>query len=299
MTDAVSPYAKHEFAAGSHNNSWANLFELIPEGSRVLDVGCSTGNFGAALIRERGCTVTGIDTNSADIGIAREVLNRALVIDITQPEALESLGVFDVVIFADVLEHLPDPRATLRLIRPRLAPGGFVAYSIPHMGHLSVRLDLLSGEFPYTETGLLDRTHFHFYDKMEIADTFASGGFAIVDERPVVVQYPDSWLKDRLAQLGLVPNAHFFDLMRQTESEVFQYIGTAYPLDAPEVGEIAARRRPMPNDEIIGYVQALIDEKERAQTSLAELQTRVASARRNPLGYAWRQLTHRLRRRIT
>lgn len=296
VTDAVSPYSKHEFAAGTHNNSWANLFELIPAGSRVLDVGCSTGNFGAALMREKSCRVVGIDMNAADTAMASLVLTDARVVDITQPGAADALGAFDVIIFADVLEHLPDPRETLRSLRSALNPNGFVAFSIPHMGHLSVRLDLLAGQFPYTETGLLDRTHFHFYDKTEIIDMFTDGGYTIVDERPVVVQYPDSWLRDRLGQLGLTPDASFFSLMLETEGQVFQYIGTAYPTSPESVHQSVERERPMPNDEVIGYIQALIDEKNRAQDKQRELEARFEAAQRNPIGYGVRFLLRRLRR---
>lgn len=296
MTDAVSPYAKHEYSAGTHNNSWANLFELIPKGTRVLDVGCSTGNFGAALIREKGCSVVGIDTNAADIAEAKLALTDAQVIDITVPDVLAGFDRFDVILFADVLEHLPDPRATLRSLRSSLNPTGFVAFSIPHMGHLSVRLDLMSGQFPYTETGLLDRTHFHFYDRREIDDLFADGGYTIVDERPVVVQYPDSWLRDRLAQLGLTPDAKFFSLMSETESQVFQYIGTAYPTSIESLRQSVERERPMPNDEIIGYVQALIDEKDRAQKRQHDAEEKLADARRHSIGYYLGFARNRLRR---
>ncbi|MCU1586426.1 MAG: glycosyl transferase family 2 [Microbacteriaceae bacterium] len=296
MTDDVSPYAQHEFVAGTQNNSWANLFELIPEGATVLDVGCSTGNFGAALMREKSCSVTGIDLNAADIAVAAGVLTEARVLDITRPGAVESLGQFDVIIFADVIEHLPDARETLRSLRVALNPGGFVAYSIPHMGHLSVRLDLLAGQFPYTETGLLDRTHFHFYDKIEIANAFTEGGYTIVDERPVVVEYPQSWLRDRLAQLGLTPDDRFFALMNETEAQVFQYVGTAYPTDSDSLTKAAERRRPMPNDEIIGYIQALIDEKDGSQAREKQLRDELDDARRHTVGYQARRVSGALRR---
>ena len=296
MSNDVSPYAKHEYSVGTHNNSWANLFELIPEGARVLDVGCSTGNFGAALIRNKNCTVVGIDTNSADIAAAQPALTDAQVIDITSPGAVDGLGKFDVIIFADVLEHLPDPRSTLKSLRASLNPDGFIAFSIPHMGHLSVRLDLLSGQFPYTETGLLDRTHFHFYDRLEIDSLFTDSGYTVVDQRPVVVQYPDSWLRDRLGQLGLTPDATFFSLMSDTESQVFQYIGTAYPTSVESIRHSVERQRPMPNDEIIGYVQALLDEKERAQERQRDAEEQLAAARRHSISYYLLMIRNRLQR---
>ena len=284
VNDVASAYSKHEYASGSHNNSWSNLFDLIPPGTRVLDVGCSTGNFGDALIREKSCTVIGVDTNAADIAIAQRVLTEAYVLDITEPLPTALHHSFDVVVFADVIEHLPDPRSALRSLKSVLAPGGFVAYSIPHMGHLSVRLDLLQGKFPYTETGLLDRTHFHFYDRQEVVDVFSDAGYYITNEVPVVVQYPESWLVDRLAQLGLTAGPEFFNMVLETESQVFQYIGIATP-NGPGTESPRPRERVMPNDEIIGYVQALIDEKTLAQRRTAEAERQVEASQADAAAY--------------
>jgi hypothetical protein len=111
----------------------------------------------------------------------------------------------------------------------------------------------------------------------------------------VVVQYPDSWLRDRLAQLGLTPDARFFSLMSETESQVFQYVGTAYPTSAESIRQSAERARPMPNDEIIGYVQALIDEKDRSQQRQRDAEARLAAARRRSIGYYLEVIRNRLR----
>ena len=292
VADAFSPYAKHEYSAGTHNKSWANLFELIPEDLPVLDVGCFTGDFGAALIREKGCTVVGVDTNTADIAEAKAALTEAQVIDVTVQGALAGLGKFDVI----VLELLPDPRASLRSLHSSLSPNGFVAFSIPHMGHFSVRLDLLSGQFPHTETGLFDRTHFHFYDRLEIDDLFAVGGYTIVHGRPVVVHYPDSWLRVRLAQLGLTADAKFFLLMSETESEVFQYVGTAYPTSLESIRQSVERERPMSNEQILWYVQSLIDERNRAQKRQRDAESRLAVARPSLLYRCLGAIRDRLRR---
>ncbi len=281
MVSELSPYATHVFAPQSTNNSWSNLFEFIPENARVLDVGCSTGNFGATLIQERGCHVTGIDLNPADVEEARAHLSEAFVMDIDEIGAVESLGKFDVIIFADVLEHLVDPRATLREVRQCLTDHGKVIYSIPNMAHLSTRLDLLGGDFPYTETGLLDKTHLHFYDRVEIDNLFADAGFDIIEERPVVVEYPQLWVRDRLAQLGLSATPEFHELMRETESQVFQYVGAAVPTN--RANPSSTRQRAIPNDEIIGYVAALLEHIAHLEKQFNELHTEFMRARKHPI----------------
>lgn len=256
---STSPYAANQYSA-ENENSWTNMFELIPDGSTVLDVGCSSGNFGAALQTLKSCTVVGIDINSQDVALAREKLSAAYVIDVTVPEALDELGTFDVIVVADVLEHLIDPRSALRSLRERLTDDGIVVFSIPHMGHMSVRLDMLEGRFPYTDLGLLDRTHLHFYDRVEVHDVFARAGFSIVTERPVVSQYPAAWLDGRLAEIGLNASPLTHAMLQRTEAHVYQYVGVAVPRATEPIRPGLLRELVSPPDSNVARANELIEQ---------------------------------------
>ncbi|WP_411701176.1 class I SAM-dependent methyltransferase [Conyzicola sp.] len=307
----LSQYSEHYFVPESGNSSWANMYHYIPEGARLLDVGCSTGNFGQALEQLKGCTAVGVDLNEEDIAEAKQRLTEAYVFDITGPGARELLGTFDVVVFADVIEHLPDPRAVLRAVHGLLNEGGIIVYSIPHMGHLSVRLDLLEGRFPYAELGLLDRTHLHFYDRVEVHDVFASTGFAVTDENPVVVGYPPQWTDLRLRAIGLESSPAFYDMLRVTEAEVFQYVGTASP--APRAALHPPQRDAFvfPPDEILEQSNRLIAENARLSAEraalveenallgsrFAELQAWANDLKKNPARAVVRSVKRRLTRR--
>ncbi len=289
MVESISLYSNHEFLRGSGNNSWSNLFSLVPEGSRVLDVGCSTGHFGAALQELKGCTVVGVDLNEADILEARKILSDARVLDISSDGAVESLGMFDVVLFADVIEHLVDPRGTLRRIRGILTEGGMVGYSIPHMGHLSVRLDLLEGRFPYRELGLLDRTHLHYYDRAEIHGVFNDAGFVIAQEAPVISEYPAEWVRRRLLGLGLSANEVFFSMLENTDSRVFQYVGAAVLKGSVPSAPRALPAYVMPQDEMYEFAQSVLVENE-------ALRTRLEAIRGGLPFVVWRQIRRIFRR---
>jgi 2-polyprenyl-3-methyl-5-hydroxy-6-metoxy-1,4-benzoquinol methylase len=267
----TSAYSSHLFVRGTRNNSWSNMLSFIPEGSRVLDVGCSAGNFGEALEQMNSCTVVGVDLNPVDIDEARGKISEAYVLDVSDTAAVAGLGTFDVVLFADVLEHLPDPRATLVAIRALLRPGGVVVYSIPNMGHLSVRLDLLEGRFTYTETGLLDKTHLHFYDAFEIEDVFTAAGYGIREEDPVVSEYPQRWVTERLAGLGLTADEKFFELLKATDSHVYQYVGVAIPLASLPRNTAPIRTRVTPPDEILGFANRIAAENEALKNTDAAL----------------------------
>jgi len=247
------------------------MLSFIPEGSRVLDVGCSAGNFGEALEQMNSCTVVGVDLNPVDIDEARQKISEAYVLDVSDTAAIAGLGTFDVVLFADVLEHLPDPRATLVAIRALLRPGGVVVYSIPNMGHLSVRLDLLEGRFMYTETGLLDKTHVHFYDAFEIEDMFTAAGYGIREEDPVVSEYPERWVNERLAGLGLAADEKFFALLKASDSHVYQYVGVAIPLASLPRNTAPSRTRVTPPDEILAFANGIAAENEALKNTDASI----------------------------
>ena len=95
------------------------LLALVPDGSRVLDVGCSTGYLARPLV-ERGCTVVGIELDEAAAAVARDVCEEVLVGDVETLELPFPTGSFDVVLCGDLIEHLRDPRRFL--IRMRAAP---------------------------------------------------------------------------------------------------------------------------------------------------------------------------------
>ena len=319
----TSAYSGHQFTPEARNNSWSNMYGFVPDGGRVLDVGCSVGNFGEALERLKGCTVVGVDLNADDIAIAATRLSEAYVLDVSDAEAIGVLGTFDAILFADVIEHLVDPRATLRTIRSLLNPGGIVVYSIPNMGHLSVRLDLLEGRFPYTETGLLDKTHLHYYDAHEIEDVFTAAGFGIIEEEPVVAGYPRGWIDDRLVRLGLTASDEFFAALDESESNVFQYVGVAIPLSGLPRNPAPPVRKVMPVDELLNYANEITienehlkntddlnveliaakaelsrtqDERDAIRHEFVALRDHVAFVKRHPFAFLKRTIDGRLRR---
>jgi len=146
------------------NSSHSIVVQLVGRDRRVLDVGCSTGYVARALINA-GCTVSGIEFNEAAAEIARPMLKKLVVADLdsTPLDTAFAGEQFDAIIMADVLEHLKDPVDVLRAASSLLSEDGEVVISIPNVAHGSLRLALLQGRWRYRDTGLLDRTHIHFF----------------------------------------------------------------------------------------------------------------------------------------
>jgi SAM-dependent methyltransferase len=143
---------------------------LIPAGSSVLEVGCSTGYMTRALSETRGCRVTAVDVSPVAMAAATVYAACGFVHDMgAEPLPADCVG-FDAVVLADVLEHLRDPEGVLRDLRRRLNPTGALVVSLPNVAFWQVRLGLLRGRWDYTDVGILDRTHLHFYTRASLAE---------------------------------------------------------------------------------------------------------------------------------
>jgi len=174
------------------------------------------------VLKERlGCTVVGIEIDPGAAALAEEHAERVIVGDAEKIDyAAELAGEeFDVVIFADVLEHLKEPADVLRRVRPFIAEDGVVIASIPNIAHASVRLALLGGEFRYREWGLLDDTHLRFFTRASIQDLFEETGYVVTH-----------WLRQRLdvgeteIKVPQVPEAVREWLASDPEATTYQFV---------------------------------------------------------------------------
>jgi len=147
------------------------------EGRRALDVGCAQGHLFEEFVIQ-GWECIGIDSDAADVATCIGRGLDAVELDIST-DLPASLGSFDLVVFADVLEHLPDPIRLLRNVHSLLNPDARVVISVPNVAHLSVRAQLLFGRFRYSDRGILDRTHLRFFTRRTIKELLTDADFSI------------------------------------------------------------------------------------------------------------------------
>ncbi len=178
----VAPLRYSNNASIDPHESTAMISEMIPYGARVLDVGCGTGSITSFIQHNRKADIVGIEPHPQRAQAARE-----LGLEVRQGELtnalLTELGTFDVILFADVLEHLINPGAILETVRDGLRPGGTVVASVPNVAHWSIRLDLLRGRFNYQSIGLMDATHLRWFTALSLRRLFEMSGFEVVDMR--------------------------------------------------------------------------------------------------------------------
>jgi glycosyltransferase involved in cell wall biosynthesis len=150
--------------------------------SKVLDLGCSSGEL-ATRLRKLGHHVTGVD--SIEHPGVTEAVDEFVLGDLSQGLPATVTGPFDVVLAADVLEHVPHPHEVLSNIRRVLAPGGRVMVSVPNFVHWYPRLRVLFGWFDYDRRGILDAGHLRFFTWKSLERLTRREGFTVVRHRPV------------------------------------------------------------------------------------------------------------------
>ena len=150
----------------SEQSTMEALARLVPQGSRVLDLGCGNGAMLSYLQRERGCTGYGVEIDDANVLAC--VQRGVDVIQLNLDEGLSMFGdqSFDVVLQIDTLQHLRNAETMLRETA-RVGRIGIVAF--PNFAHWPNRLSILQGRMPVTK-----RLPYQWYDTPNIrVGTFA------------------------------------------------------------------------------------------------------------------------------
>lgn len=145
---------------------------------RILDIGCGNG-FLASHIRDDNYKV-GVDIvepneeiNKSFNKYYKKNLNEGL------PTELKDEEKFDYILLLDILDYLVDYEKILREAKKYIKEGGKFIISFANIANLYVRLNLLFGRFPYSDRGILDRGHLHFFTYSSIKKLMKKHKFRI------------------------------------------------------------------------------------------------------------------------
>jgi 2-polyprenyl-3-methyl-5-hydroxy-6-metoxy-1,4-benzoquinol methylase len=189
---------------GDTRRSFPELISVLGSGppptGRALDVGCGYGYLGEQLLALGYGEVWGIEPAEA---AAREASGRlSRVVCSTFPADDADAGApYELIIFADTLEHMVEPWGALCQARELLSVTGQLLVSVPNVSHYSVLLQQLRGQWNYADQGLLDRTHLRFFTPCTIREAVRRAGFALIAESSSV-RKPKGLLAPAASVLG-------------------------------------------------------------------------------------------------
>jgi methionine biosynthesis protein MetW len=190
---------------------------LVPASARrILDLGCGGGAVGAALKREPGVEVVGVEADPRAAAAARQRLDRVVEADLedllANDDHAAGLGTFDCLIAADSLEHLRDPWTALARAAELLEPGATAVVSLPNVRFFETFWALgIRGRWPRREQGIFDHSHLRWFTLRDARDLLEAAGLAPVQVRPLIRIRPKGSRLDRwFAWLARTPLRELF-----------------------------------------------------------------------------------------
>ncbi len=161
------------------NNSLSIIIKNIKPNTTILEFGPANGRLTKYLKEQLNCEVYLVEIDEM-AGKEALLYGKDIVIDdietFTWMDKYSGIK-FDHILFADVLEHLRNPQNVLKMAGNFLKEKGTVLLSVPNLAHNSVIISLLKNDFNYSQVGLLDNTHIHFFTKNSLESMINETGF--------------------------------------------------------------------------------------------------------------------------
>ena len=174
------------YAAFGNGAIAAHAQRLLPQGGRVLDIGCASGGL-LALLRPRAGHLAGLEISASAAHAAAQAADHVVQGALEDPELPFEPESFDLVVLADVLEHLADPAAGLARAVGWCRPGGgTVLVSVPNVAHWRARLTLLRGRWPQEDSGTFDASHLRWFTRDALAALLGGAGLRDVELHAIV-----------------------------------------------------------------------------------------------------------------
>ena len=207
----------------------------------MLDLGCGSGAIGRYLQtlhnnsaqQQDGVVIDGLTISADEAKLASSHYRRVEVADLDSVHlpSLFEVASYDIIICADVLEHIRQADRVLNECKQLLAPAGRVLLSIPNIAYSGLIAELMAGEFLYRPEGLLDETHIHFYTRQSLQRFLTEQGWASEHLETIERALPESEFRSAFDALPS-PVANY--LLALPDALTYQFIAIIRPLSPGE-----------------------------------------------------------------
>lgn len=217
----------------SNTNTMSIINKWIEDGCRVLEFGSANGRLTKHLALHRKCSVTIVEIDAISGQEAAQYATKSYIGaelgDINKFYWYNDTFQYDYIIFADVLEHLPNPDTVLEKCKSLLAPQGAILVSIPNIAHNSVLIDLFNDNFTYQDTGLLDSSHIHFFTYHSFYKMVTELNLFIVHQQPVYSRVGWNEIQNNYDDISYVVEQ---ELRERKSGSIYQYVLYLQPANA-------------------------------------------------------------------
>ncbi|MCW5222494.1 class I SAM-dependent methyltransferase [Verminephrobacter aporrectodeae] len=273
----MSDIGRYDYAFDPDGEAWAaRLLRRVPPGGTVLELGPGPGAMTRVLLA-RGHRVTVVENDPQALAVLATLGVELNAGDLEDAHCWDAFAGrrFDTVLACDVLEHLRQPEDVLRRLGEFVAPMGRLLISVPNIAYAGVVAALRNGVFDYSDKGLLDRTHVHFFTRRSLEKTLLGCDWTPriweAHREPMEnSEFAGYWsaLSDAQRQ-SLLANWPDFD--------VYQWMVLATPAVDPMAWDVSEARARA--DRLHGELQALMQVHQHEHASLLEHQKAMAQAR--------------------
>lgn len=162
-------------------NSLTLILKQLKPNSSVLEFGPAYGRMTRYMKEQLKCQVSCIEINPKAKESLEKYAKKVYIGNIEEYTWLDEFKgeAFDYIIFADVLEHMVNPKRVLEKAIEFLDINGQVFISVPNIAHNAIIESLYLNQFEYQDSGILDRTHLHFFTKNSLEELIASVGLSV------------------------------------------------------------------------------------------------------------------------
>lgn len=199
----MSKIYSRTFDKGDLSFSHRKIIELVGKNFSVLELGSSSGYLTKEFFKN-GCDVTVIELDKEDYLKALKFADNGYCGSLDNSNFLQLIkGKFDVVVAADIIEHLKEIDQILEFIKSKLKKHGRCIMSLPNIACWRIRKDLFfRGKFEYQEMGVLDKTHLKFFTLFTISETLKDHRLKIRTIHKEDIHYPLMWKIKKIPLIG-------------------------------------------------------------------------------------------------
>jgi 2-polyprenyl-3-methyl-5-hydroxy-6-metoxy-1,4-benzoquinol methylase len=223
----------------------SNVLRLVGKNKKVLEIGAGPGSLLKVLQEINQCDMTAIEIHPEYAEKLNEICQKVIVADLNEPNWNKLIDInqkFDVVVAADVLEHINDPLGCLKNMTTLLNENGSIVISLPHIGHAVISACLWEGDFEYREWGLLDRTHIRFFGIKNVEKLIDDAQLKIIDVRFVIRSPDQTEFHERWSRLSHVLKKN---ILKSPYACIYQIVLKAVPKDVQGIA-LTLTKVPIP-----------------------------------------------------